>query len=340
MASQRVLILYNAPVLPANHSDSASEQEVLETAAFVAASLANAGFEVARFAASGDVEGLLLEFRRFRPAVVFNLFEGTADDGNNEAYLAGLLEWLGIPYTGCPVQALCLARNKPLSKTIFQGAGLPTARHLVVERLPVPHISLGWPLIVKPALQDASVGLDHGSVVNDRAQLTERVASLLTRYGEPVLVEEYIGGRELNVALIQTPELRVLPISEVLFVDVPSGSFPIVTYDAKWTPGSRDFEGTPTHCPADLTPDLAAKLGDLAIAAFRLLGCRDFARVDFRVRPSDEPYLLEVNPNPSYNPSSGFAKSLTAAGINHQEFTAGLVRNACARKTGAGKAQS
>src|SRR5437870_7138960 len=107
MASQRILVLYNEPVLAPDHPDSACEREVLETVSFVESTLARAGFIVSCLGASHDVEQLLTGLRRQRPDVVFNLFEGTADDGHNEAYVAGLLEWLGIPYTGCPLQALC-----------------------------------------------------------------------------------------------------------------------------------------------------------------------------------------------------------------------------------------
>jgi len=331
MASPRVLILYNEPVLPVHHPDSASEREVLETVDFVNKCLAEAGFEISCLGPSYDVHALLSGLRERRPHVVFNLFEGIADDGNNEAYVAGLLEWLSIPFTGCPFQALCLARNKPLAKTLFHGAGLPTAEFVVVDELPVAELTLPWPVIVKPAAQDASVGLDHGSVVSDEAKLNERVSYLLKNYGPPVLVEQYIDGREFNVAVIEAPELRVLPISEVLFVGMAPGSWPIVTYDAKWKPGSLDFEATPPRYPADISRSLAESLESMAGRAFRLLGCRDYARVDFRVPPSGEPYLLEVNPNPDFHPTAGFEKGLASAGITHEEFTVTLVRGALAR---------
>jgi len=328
MASNRVLILHNEPVLSSDHPDSASEREVLETVDFVHHSLAEAGFDVSRLGAAHDAHALVSQLRERRPEIVFNLFEGTGDDGGNEAYVAGLLEWLGISYTGCPLQALCLARNKPLTKTLLHGAGLPSARFLVVNALPVAPCDIPWPVIVKPALQDASVGVDQNSVVSDQRGLEERIDYLLRQYGQPVLVEEYVAGRELDVALVENPELRVLPISEVLFVDTPAGGWPIVTYDAKWSPGSTDFAATPTCCPADLSPQLQERLGSLAQNAFRLLGCRDYARVDFRVRPSGEAFILEVNPNPSYHPTAGFGKALTAAGIAYEQFTVNLVRQA------------
>jgi D-alanine-D-alanine ligase len=227
-----------------------------------------------------------------------------------------------------------------LTKALFKGAGLPTPDFFVVEALPVPPCPLKWPVIIKPAAQDASIGLDQGSVVTDRRRLEERVASLLAAYGPPVLVEAFIAGRELNVALIEAPDLRVLPVSEVLFLDKGPEYWPIVTYDAKWKPGSRDYEATPPRYPAEVAPELAEQLGALARRAFRLLECRDYARVDFRVRPPSEPYLLEVNPNPDFNPSAGLAGGLASAGLTHAQFTVELVRAALARGTRSGLTSS
>jgi D-alanine-D-alanine ligase len=327
----RVLILYNEPLLPPGHNDYESEHEILSTVDAVARHLLPAGFEVERLGVSTDAQVLWQGLRELRPDVVFNLFEGTADHGNTEAYVAGLLEWFGVPFTGSPFHTLCLARSKHLTKHLFQGAGLPTPAFFIVESVPVPQCPLEWPVIVKPALEDASVGLDQGSVVTDQLRLNERVAWLLDNYGPPVLVEQFIRGRELNVALIEDPTVRTLPISEVLFVDKDPAYWPIVTYDAKWKPGSRDYESTPPRYPADVTPKLAEKLEALAGQAFRLLGCRDYARVDFRVRPGGKAYLLEVNPNPDFSPTAGLAGGLASAGLTHAQFTIDLVRNALAR---------
>jgi D-alanine-D-alanine ligase len=332
MRAPRVLILYNQPVLSRDHPDAESEHEVLDTVNVVSATLLAAGFAVSRLSADHDPGALLDGLRMEQPDVVFNLFEGTGDDGNTEAYVAGLLEWLDLPFTGSPFQTLALARNKHLTKALLRGARLPTPEFFVVEDLPVPHSTLDWPVIVKPAAQDASIGLDQGSVVTNQHRLEERAAILLKKYGPPVLVEQFIRGRELNVALIEAPDLRSLPISEVLFMDNDPGYWPIVTYDAKWRPGSRDYEATPPRYPADVSPKLAIRLIGLARRAFHLLGCRDYARVDFRVRPSGKPYILEVNPNPDFSPSAGMAGGLASAGITHAQFTVDLVRGALARR--------
>jgi D-alanine-D-alanine ligase len=331
MRTPRVLVLYNEPVLPTHHPDAESEHEVLVTVEVVSKTLTQAGFQVSRLGASRDPNVLLAGLKEQCADVVFNLFEGTADDGNSEAYVAGLLEWLEIPFTGSPFQTLILARNKHLTKTLLQGAGLPTPEFLVVEELPISKCPLEWPVIIKPAAQDASVGLDQGSVVTDQERLEERVAYLFKTYGPPVLVEQFIRGRELNVSLIEAPTLRILPISEVLFVDKDPAFWPIVTYDAKWKPSSRDYQATPPRYPAEVRPKLAERLSALALRAFRLLGCRDYARVDFRVRPSGKPYILEVNPNPDFNPDAGLAGGLASAGITHAQFTVDLVRAALAR---------
>ncbi len=331
MSSARVLILHNEPVLPAHHPDAESERDVLFTVDAVRKTLTQAGFKVACLGVDHDPVLLLAGLRDQRPDAVFNLFEGMADDARTEAYVAGLLEWLHIPFTGSSFQTLCLAQNKHVTKPLLQGAGLPTPQFFVVDELPIPECPLEWPVIVKPASQDASVGLDQRSVVIDQGGLRERVAYLLKTYGPPVLVEEFIRGREFNVALIETPDLRTLPISEILFVDKDPGYWPIVTYDAKWRPASRDYKATPPRYPADVSAKLAERLVTIARKAFHLLGCRDYARVDFRVRPPGKPYVLEVNPNPDFSPTAGFASGLASAGLSHAQFTVDLVRAALAR---------
>jgi D-alanine-D-alanine ligase len=330
-SSPRVLILFNEPVLPEDHPDADSEHEILFTVDEVHKALEVGGFEVARLGVSRDPEVLVAGIREQRPDVVFNLFEGLADAYDTEAHVAGLLEWLGVPFTGSPSQTLCLARTKHMTKHLLKGAGLPTPEFVVVEKLPVPQIPLEWPVIVKPAMQDASVGLDQGSVVTNQHQLNDRVAYLLENYGPPVLVEQFIRGRELNLGLVEAPDLRVLPPSEILFTSKDPDFWPIVTYDAKWKPGTNDYEMTPPKYPAEVKPKLKEKLETLAKQAFRLLGCRDYARVDFRVRPTGKPYILEINPNPDFSPLAGLSGGLQSAGMTHAGFAVELVHMALTR---------
>jgi D-alanine-D-alanine ligase len=185
MSSIRVLILYNEPVLPLSHPDAESEHEIHYTVDEVSKTLVAAGFSVTRLGASRDPGRMTAAIEKKKPDVVFNLFEGTADQSGNEAVVAGLLEWLQIPFTGCPSQALCMARTKHIAKTLLQGAGLPTAEFFLVDKGPVQNCTLPWPVIVKPATQDASIGLDQGSVVEDLESLNARVERLVKSYGGP-----------------------------------------------------------------------------------------------------------------------------------------------------------
>jgi D-alanine-D-alanine ligase len=325
-----VLVLYNAPTLPVGHPDAAAEHEVTEIVASVVAALEPAGYRLTQLAVTDEPEPILLTLRRDRPDVVFNLFEGIADHGETEAYCAGLLEWLGIPYTGSTYRSMVLAWDKPRAKLLLQAAGIPTPAFQVIDRLPVPPCDLGWPVILKPGREDASVGIDQGSVVEDHDSYTARARLLLEKHGSPVLVEDYIDGRELNLALVECPELHPLPISEIRFQD--DSLWPIVSYQAKWHAGSVEDRATVPQCPADVAPALAERLIALSHRAFVLFDCRDYARFDFRVDAAGEPYLLEVNPNPDFSPGAGLARALRAAGVSHTYFTRQLVEQALRRR--------
>jgi D-alanine-D-alanine ligase len=327
---QRVLVLYNEPVLPAGHPDYESEHEVLDNVEAVSAALAGAGYQVARLGLSHAPEALLAGLRQHQPDVVFNLFEGTGDRNITEAYVAGILEWLEVPFTGCPFHTIVLARSKHLTKHLFQGEGLPTAPFFVPEQLPITACPVRFPAIVKPAQQDCSIGVEQGSVVTDLEALNRRVAHVLNQFGPPVLVEEFILGRELTVALVEVPDLRILPITEAVFPSPREGYWPILSYEAKWSDTSSEYQITDYHFEAQLTPELAAKIEACARKAFRLLGARDYARIDFRVR-DDQPFVLELNPNPDFAPDRALANNLWAAGIAHADFAVQLVRNALER---------
>jgi D-alanine-D-alanine ligase len=331
MSAPRVLVLYNEPTLPLDHPDAESEYDILQTADALGRALIEAGFRVARLGARDDPGELIAGLRRAAPDAVLNLFEGTAVHGNTEAFVAGILEWLGLPFTGSPATALTLGRSKPMTKQVLLGAGVSTPGFFTAEALPVPACPLPWPVIVKPAREDASVGIDQGSVVTNQAALADRVEYILDRYGAPVLVEQFVRGREFNVGLTELPDLRTLPLTEIRFEETGPGQWPILSFDAKWKPKSTDFRATPVKLPADVEPRLAKKIGELARRAFRVVGCRDYARVDFRVDESGRPFVLEVNPNPCVSPEAGLAAGLQAAGVAHRQFVVDLVTQALRR---------
>jgi D-alanine-D-alanine ligase len=332
VAKPSVLVLHNQPLLPEDHPDAESEHTIVGIAGAMANILGKADFRVSQLGLGPDPTALWSELKKRKPDVVFNLFEGSLDNTETESYVAGLLDWAGVPYTGSPAQALDLARAKHTAKYLLKGAGLPTADFLVVNELPTPECDLEYPVIVKPAKQDASIGLAQESVCTNQLQLDQRVQYILGTYGPPVLIEEYVEGREFNVALLELPNLEYLPPSEVIFPAVKPGSWSILTYDGKWKPGSYDYDMTPPMFPADVAPATARKLGRLAMRAYRLIGCRDYARVDFRMTRGGKPYILEVNPNPEISDHAGFTGCLVSAQVQHHELIVRLVRQALSRK--------
>src|SRR5262249_54850224 len=159
-----------------------SENSVIQVADDMAKSLADDGYRTASLALGADPTVLWRTLKKSKPDAVFNLFEGNLDNPETESYVAGLLEWSGIPYTGSPPRALWLARAKHKTKDLLKGAGLATANHVVVSELPLPKHALKYPMIVKPATQDASVGVDQASVCVNFRRLNERLRYVLTTY--------------------------------------------------------------------------------------------------------------------------------------------------------------
>ncbi len=325
----RVVILYNEPTLPATHPDADSEHEIVYTVNETDKVLAAAGFEVERLGAHVDPGKIVTGLRELEPDVVFNLFEGVPEMSTTEAFAAGLLEWMGLPYTGCPHQCLVMARDKPLTKRLLQSARLATPKFAVVERLPAKANRLGWPVIVKPACEDASVGVAQNSVVTNDEEYRARVEFIIEEFGPPALVEQFIPGREFNIALYEAPKLTVLPPYEYTFTR--DNQWGIITYDSKWNTESKDFEATPPDYRPKIDPAIRKKLDSIAKKAYQLLGCRDLARVDVRVTPEGKPYIIEVNPNPDFSPVGGLADCLETANLTLQTVAVQMVRNALDR---------
>jgi D-alanine-D-alanine ligase len=323
----RVLVAYNEPVLPPTHPDADSEHEILNVVEAMATELGRGGLTVGRCGIGRNLDGFRAVLREERPDAVFNLFEGLGDDPAAECRFARLLEDEGVAFTGCSSKALWQAGRKDIAKKLFQEAGLPTPDFQVIDAVPFGGCRLRWPVIVKPAFRDASVGIDQKSVVTSESELRQRVNHLANACGLPILVEEFIRGREISAAVVDWPQLAMLPAVETLFVG-RNGDWPIVTYDSKWRPGSPAYESTPLRYPAELTPHVAERLADLAKRAFQVVGCRDFATVDFRVTGDGTPFLLEINPNPGMAPSPCLVHSFELAGIGYNEYLVQMVHAA------------
>ena len=265
--------------------------------------------------------------------IVFNLCEGLDGNVEGEAWIPAFLDILGIPYTGSDSFTLALCLDKGKTKDILFANNIPTPRYQIFTNV-IQRIStdLIFPLIVKPVHEDASVGIALDSVVNDESQLMERVGHILDNYRQPALVEEYIEGRELNVAVIGNGDyISVFPISEILF-NFDKDTVRIVDYEAKWINDSKMYGRTKGVCPATLSDEVERKIDEYAVKVYNLMGCRDYARIDFRLR-DDTPYVLEVNPNPGINVDSGFVRSAEASGLSHDDLIKNIL-NAAVERTG------
>jgi D-alanine-D-alanine ligase len=273
----------------------------------------------------------LLRGRR-RPDVVFNLVEHYREDPEHEAHIAGVLDLHGVPYTGATPFGLSLLRRKGLTKHLLLANGVPTPRYRILPepRIPRRH-GLHYPLIVKPSREDASAGVTRESVVRDHASLLERVGYVHREFGPPILVEEFIEGRELHAAVWGNDAPEVLPIIEFDFSDLPDDHPNIISFDAKWNPLKEEYHRVFTVCPARLSRRALRRVQRAALDAYRVTGCRDYARLDLRLTPDDHPFVLEVNPNPDLTEGVSFMESAEKAGFGFDDALARIVTMALER---------
>jgi len=305
----------------------------------VAAALSSDGLHTATLMPTeGDFAELRSRLEATSPMCVFNMCESLGSDARLETAVPTVLELMGIPYTGSPPDALSAALYKDRVKQRFLAAGVPTPQGALFERPDAP-CDLPFPLIVKPAREDGSAGIWGRSVVHDEPTLYERVSELINLFKAPCLVEQYVEGREFNVALLGYPQARVLPLQEIDFSNLPEEQPRIVSYDAKWQPGSVEDLGTQPVMHPEVPPAVAARLRRAATEACRAVGVRDYGRVDIRLSPTGIPYVIDVNPNCDLSPDAGYARAAHSVGIDFPALTRLLVRYALRRRKGVGSAR-
>jgi len=284
------------------------------------------GYSVRELAVDLDLRAVS-QLKEQRRAVVFNLVESLAGQGALAHLPAALLETLGMPFTGSSARTLALTTDKPLSKRLLRSAGLPTPdwwEHTVppADRL----------VIVKPSHEDGSVGITAASVMRG----SEFSADLDARHATPTFAEAYIDGREFNVALLATnspdgADVEVLPVAEIRFVDFPPNRPRILDYEAKWAPDSAAYRGTVRHTlGADEETGLTAQLTAISRQVWTLFEMCGYARVDFRVDSSGQPWIVDINANPCLAPDAGFAAAAAAAGMSLADVVRRIVAAAIA----------
>jgi D-alanine-D-alanine ligase len=310
-----------------------SEFGVLEEMDDIRNALNNIGYRATTLNVDSDIFRLIDHLREEKPDLIFNLVECIENEADQEMHVAGIYELLKVPYTGASAFTLGLALNKPKVKEILSYHGIRTPRYQVFTAKDKiePDAKLTYPLIVKPSREDASVGISDESVVYNLSELKKQVRYVHSEFEQPALAEQYIEGREVNVAILGNQKPVALPISEIDFSGLSQGMHKIVSYDAKWMEGTVAFKGTQGVCPASLEDHEEALLKDIALRCYRIIGCRDYARVDIRLTKNGTPYVLEVNPNPDISDDAGFARSAKAYGLTFDQVVARIVEIALER---------
>ncbi|MBE0595834.1 MAG: ATP-grasp domain-containing protein [Desulfuromonadales bacterium] len=274
-------------------------------------------------------------FRRLRPDLVFNMAEGLLG-ASREAQIPAMLDMLGLPYTGSDPVTLGICLDKRRTKEVLTCHGVPTPRFFTVDSLAEIPARLRYPLMVKPILEGSSKGVTDKALVHDRRSLVRQLEWVLDTYRQPALVEEFLPGREFTVALLGNGStLQVLPIVEINLDTLPAGVSPIYSYEAKWIWDTEEQPLEIFSCPAPLEPLLQRQIEELCRRAFKVLGCRDWCRIDVRLDARGLPQIIELNPLPGILPrpeqNSCFPKAARAAGMPYQELILAVVDAAAER---------
>lgn len=279
----------------------------------------------------GETENLLA-LARNGADLYFNLSESYAGDDTKEMHIAAYLELLGRHFTGTGPQGLHLAQDKALAKKIlaFHGVRTPAFATVYRDRIGWAH-DIRFPLIVKPAFEDGSIGIGCSAVVSGVKELMERIQAVHERFNSPALVEEYIEGREIYVGVLGNGEPEALPLVEVDLSELPEGAPRIAGTEVKWHKDTTLYDSVRVVCPDDLDRETVSALQEAAITAFRALKLRDYGRIDFRLAADGTVHFLEANPNPWLSSTAEFALAARRAGRSHTELINEIVTHSLSR---------
>ncbi len=318
------------------HTEDACEPPVDPLLEQLSAALRANGHAAEAVVASPDVEHVVHALRRAAPDLVFNLAESFRGKSALESNVAALLNLLDLRYTGSSPAGLLLAGEKALTKKVLGFHGIRTPEFASVFRGALEWADdISFPLIVKPPQEDASVGIAANSVVRDVRDLLQRIDELQSEFQQPVLVEQFIEGREFYVGVLGNAHAEALPIVELDFSGLPAGTPAIASFEAKWGDDGEGhgvaYAGTKSIFPEHLEDELAEDMERVALEAFQALRLRDYARIDLRVSAAGEIYVLEVNPNCYLEREGEFARAAARAGLDYAALVARITDLAMAR---------
>jgi len=314
-------------------SEDESSKEYDPVVPQVARTLRKLGHRVSVLGVHGDVKRLIAGLSRRRPELVFNLMEMFGENVFGDIPVTGLLDLLGLDYTGSGPGELYLSQDKGLTKKLLAFEDILYPRFAVFSRDTAFETggNLRMPLFVKPLRSDASLGIGGKSLVHDWPALMERVSAIRKELDDAALAEEFIDGREFYVGVIGNSQPKALPPVEIDFTGFPEGVPKVMDSKAKWDERSKEYKGTRSVL-AQLPDELRARLQKVAVDAYRALRVRDYGRVDLRLTDTGEIYVLEVNASCYLEKSSEFAMAAGAAGMDYLRLIERIVDLAVARR--------
>jgi D-alanine-D-alanine ligase len=324
MKKLRTLVVVHASLVPPESLEGRADKDIAEwrTEYDVTTTLRRSGHDVRCLGVLDSLTEMRLAIKEWKPDIVFNLLEEFNGIVTYDQHVVAYLELLRQPYTGCNPRGLMLSRDKPLSKQLLAYHRIPTPRFAVIRRGTRAHVprKLHFPLFVKSATEDASLGIAQASIVEDAAHLKERVAFMHEQIGSDALVEEFIEGRELYVGVMGNGRLTRLPVWEMVFGTMPASLAGIATRKVKWDKEYRGKYDIITRAAEELPAAVLAQLDKLSRRIYRVLGLSGYARMDFRVTADGRVYVLEANANPNLEATEDFAESARAAGIAYPDL--------------------
>jgi D-alanine-D-alanine ligase len=324
MKKPRVALVYNAYIDGATESpaDTGSTHSLHCMIRRMARALRKGGNHVDVVPLADDLRRFQRSLQRLKPDVVFNQYDDVVHGALYEMRIAALIRIMGYPITGSPALALGLSRYKYMCASLMQGAGIPIPPDTTLcEKIrDVDGPTWTFPLIVQPGQEHAGIGVARNSVVRTKKELRGKVREILGKYHQPALVQRFLPGREFNVGLIGGKKIHVLPLAEIDYSRLPGHVPPIMSYAAKWIETSVEYQRISVMCPADVEPELEARISRSAIKAFRAIGGWGYGRVDIRLDENSVPCVLEVNCNPCLDDGIGLARSAGRAGIPYSKL--------------------
>jgi D-alanine-D-alanine ligase len=325
----RIALTHN---LRLSDSEEEAEFDTPDTIGALAAGLERLGHRVERIEVSGPASRTVARLEAYNPDLVFNTAEGRRGKFR-EAFYPALFDELGIPYTGSDAYALSVTLDKHTTKVLLRQRGVLSPRGILIERLDQLNVEgFRFPVIVKPNFEGSSKGITQNSVVEEAARLPELVESLLRRFPSGVLVEEYINGTDITVPYLEAAsrETRgVLEPVEYLISDEARKKRRYAIYDYELK--SEESEHVGVRTPAQLDPDVRARVMKAAAIVYDALGIHDLGRIDFRVSDAGEVYFLEINALPSLEPGAGIYASAELEGLYFDAVLSKIIESACQR---------